>query len=425
MKRIVLLSYLIVLVLSAYVYAGPLEEYVVTGSNDYSWKLTSQTKLPNGVDAYFLDLYSGTWQGIQWNHRLRVLVPPGQPTGVILFITGSGSGTEELAWFSEAAVLTGQIAAILHDVPNQPLFGGMREDELLAFTWLQFLNTGDPTWICHLPMTNAAARAMDAVDEFILERLGRQPNGYMVCGASKRGWTTWLVAAVDERVIGIAPMVYDNLNIPAQMAHQVAVWGDFSYKIGDYTSLGLHEVLGTPMGQVLVDIVDPYAYREKITMPKLLFMGSNDPYWAVDAVHHYLYDLVGDTYLYYVANGGHDLGGDPRVIIPTLVAFCRNVFQGDLPLPQLTWEVTEDGNEIYFQVQADQPVKAARFWLALSPFKDFRTATWTSVDAREINYNQVQHKFLKFKDPLAVYGELVFETPLGSYSLCTPVYVFE
>jgi PhoPQ-activated pathogenicity-related protein len=381
LKKTILLASLISLMLGAFAYAETLEDYVGTGMEDYRWNLTSHTKLDNGVDAYFLDLSSGRWQNIVWNHRLRVLVPPGKPTGAIVFVTGSGSGTAELQWLSEAAVVTRQVVVILHDVPNQPLFGGMKEDELLAFTWTQFLKTKDTTWLCHLPMTRAVVRAMDAVDEFALGQLGRKPKGYMVCGGSKRGWTTWLTAAVDQRILGITPAVYDNLNLPAQLEHQIAAWGDYSFKISDYTSLNLHEIVDTPEGQILVSIVDPYAYREKISVPKLIVNGTNDPYWPVDAIHCYVDDLVGDTYFLYVPNAGHDLGGDPRVIIPTLAAFTQSVLVGDLQLPKLAWEIQEVGNQIQFQVHSDQRVKEGKFWLSISSNRDFRNTNWMSVNA--------------------------------------------
>jgi PhoPQ-activated pathogenicity-related protein len=188
------------------------------------------------------------------------------------------------------------------------------------------VETEDVTWLCQLPMTRAVVKAMDVIDEFSLETLGGKPTGYVVSGASKRGWTSWLAAAVDQRILGIIPAVYDNLNLKAQMEHQVAAWGDYSAMISDYTDLGLHQLTETKEDQRLISIVDPYAYREHISMPKLLLMGTNDPYWPVDAVHCYFDDLVGDTHLLYVPNGGHNLGGDPRVIVPTVVAFIRSVF---------------------------------------------------------------------------------------------------
>ena len=52
-------------------------------------------------------------------------------------------------------------------------------------------------------MTKAVVRAMDTVEAFMMSEAGGKlkVNEFVVAGGSKRGWTTWMTAAVDKRVI--------------------------------------------------------------------------------------------------------------------------------------------------------------------------------------------------------------------------------
>ena len=73
----------------------------------------------------------------------------------------------------------------------------------------------DPTrveWPLRLPMTKAGVKAMDAMQLFLKQLDGTVLNQFVVAGASKRGWTTWTVGAVDPRVALIVPIVMDELN---------------------------------------------------------------------------------------------------------------------------------------------------------------------------------------------------------------------
>ncbi len=89
------------------------------------------------------------------------------------------------------------------------------------------------------PMVKSAVRAMDTAQEFAKEK-GKPITRFVVTGASKRGWTTWLTGASDPRVKAIAPMVIPTLNIDAQNKHQLENFdGKFSEQIRDYTDRGL------------------------------------------------------------------------------------------------------------------------------------------------------------------------------------------
>lgn len=57
------------------------------------------------------------------------------------------------------------------------------------------------------PMTKSVIRAMDTVQAWASEYHQQDIRKFVVVGASKRGWTAWLTAAVDSRVVAIAPIV--------------------------------------------------------------------------------------------------------------------------------------------------------------------------------------------------------------------------
>ena len=67
--------------------------------------------------------------------------------------------------------------------------------------------------------------------------------------------------------------------------------------------------------------------------------GSNDPYWATDALNLYWDDLKGDKWILYVPNAGHNLqqktakGPDYSRVIGGVAAFVRHQVSGR-PLPR-------------------------------------------------------------------------------------------
>jgi PhoPQ-activated pathogenicity-related protein len=220
---------------------------------------------------------------------------------------------------------------------------------------------------------------MDAVQEFSKETANHEITGFLVSGASKRGWTTWLTGASDSRVKAIAPAVIDVLNMPVNLDYQVEVWGDYSIEIEDYVDLGIPQTINTEQGDALATMIDPYSYRDKLTMPKLILIGTNDPYWPVDAVKNYFNDLQGENFIHYTPNAGHDLNGGQQAR-RSLSAFFCNTF-ADIPYAECSWEVSESGTGVTLNVEGSaNAIKAAYLWSANSQDRDFRDEVWSSSD---------------------------------------------
>jgi PhoPQ-activated pathogenicity-related protein len=403
-------------------------KYVQREEKAFDWKLNGKKELDQGT-IYDLSLTSQKWHGVVWKHVLEVYEPKQvrYPNHMLLFVTGGRVGgrpdQEDIERGLALANLCGARTATIHQVPNQPLFGGRTEDDLITDTWLNYLKSGDETWPLLFPMVKSAVAAMDALEELSTKEWNTEIEGFVITGASKRGWTSWLTAVADERIIATAPIVIDVLNFRPQMKHQIEAWGKYSEQIFDYTSKGLIvEGEESSREKHLRRMMDPYTYRKQLELPKLLVNGANDRYWVCDAMKLYWPDLVGPKYVLQVPNGGHGLGDGKMHALSTIAAFFRHN-ASSTPMPKLTWHRTAKSDEIALHITSDKKPSAARMWVAHSNTKDFRESKWESksLDARSKAFAGKVTK--PAKGHVAHYGELQFQINGVDYSLCTLIQV--
>jgi PhoPQ-activated pathogenicity-related protein len=366
-----------------------LESYLNNKDENYLWEVKSSMQV-YGLVAYDLLLTSQDWHGYTWKHQLTVIIPDElMYDEALLWITGGSVVNGEPDWtylndeealaFASLALQNHAVTAILRQIPNQPLFDGLTEDALISYTLNEYRNDGDYSWPLLFPMVKSAVRAMDAVQEFASETEHLNITGFLIAGASKRGWTTWLTGASDHRVSAIAPAVIDVLNMPVNLDYQLEVWGEYSPEIQDYVDLGIPQDVHTQLGEEITTMIDPYSYRDRLTLPKMIFIGTNDPYWPVDAIKNYFENIPGENFIHYVPNAGHDLNGGEEAL-PVLSAFFNNTLAGQR-YPQCSWEITETSTGIMLTVAGSaNEIKMAYLWSADSGDRDFRDETWNASE---------------------------------------------
>jgi PhoPQ-activated pathogenicity-related protein len=329
--------------------------------------------------------------------------------------------TDESELYIGIAQYLGAVIAVLAQVPFQPLFD-RTEDELIAYTFDRYLETGDAEWPLLLPMVKSAVRGMDAVQAAAAQEWGVDLERFTVLGGSKRGWTTWLTGAVDPRAATLVPVVIDALNFEAHMPHQEAVWGALSSELAPYAQRNLHRVLGSEVGSRLRRIVDPYAYREALTQPKLIVVATNDAYFPVDSLNLYWDELRGPKYVLYLPNDGHSIEDIGR-LVPAVDAFHRNGAEGR-PLPTLAWRFDEGNPGLSLCVDAAPAPSALVLWSAESEDRDFRNEQFTpqEIDTSGMNALEVRSPSSGYK---AVFAEAQFGDEDTGYMLSTNVRVID
>jgi len=361
-----------------------LDRYVAKPDPAYSWKVVD-TMERDGAKRFIVSLTSQSWRTkgevdrTLWEHWVIIEKPAQVRSNMaFLFISGGKNrpdapkGSDDLV--SKVASETGTVAVELKMVPNQPIIfhgdgKGRSEDDLIAYTWAQYLNTGDETWPARLPMVKSAVRAMDCVQELLKSEQGGKVaiDKFVVAGGSKRGWTTWCTAAVDKRVAAAVPIVIDVLNVAASMRHHVAAYGFYSAAVGNYYEQGIMQREADPRLKQLYDIEDPFSYRDRLTMPKFVVNASGDEFFCPDSSQFYWNELKGEKSLRYVPNAPHSLKNTDAG--ESITAFYQMVVSGK-PRPSYAWTFEKDGS---IRVTAKEKPRTARLWQATNPnTRDFR-----------------------------------------------------
>lgn len=369
---------------------------------DPAFEYTVVDTIPGeGHTTYVVRMVSQTWLSKEqvkdpvWWHWMTVVVPDGASTDIGMLFIGGGSRkskqpTEADPMMLQLAMASQSVVSSLHNVPNQPLefvgdeYGPRVEDELIAYGWRQFMEAGaqdkDAIWLARFPMTTAAVRAMDVLTDLGNKTFNKPVNQFVVAGGSKRGWTTWTTAIVDQRVIAIAPIVIDMLNVVPSFEHHWRAYGHWAPAVGNYDEEGIMEWQGSKEYQAIMNLVEPYTYREKLALPKLIINASGDQFFLPDSWQFYWDDLVGEKHLRYVANGDHSLSGTDA--ITSLLSFHQHIVN-QKARPDFDWKV--ENGEILIQTSEQSSPVAIQLWQATNPeARDFRVETidrsWTAED---------------------------------------------
>ncbi len=392
----------------------------------YKWEKRAETKVDGGT-VYELHLVSQQWQGHVWEHKLQVFRPDTlkSPHFCTLLNTGGNGSDSETAFGMMAAKGSGTLFAILFNIPKQPLYDGKTEDALVVYTWQKFFDTGDESWPLHFPMAKSVVKAMDAIQEFAKTDKMPEVTDFLITGASKRGWTTWLVGATqDKRVKAIAPMVIDTLNLSKQVPHHLEMLGGKpSEEIEDYVKGGMLQALTTERGKKLMALEDPYSYRDLLTLPKLIINGTNDRYWAQDALNLYWNDLKGDKWILYTPNSGHGLEDRARVY-STLAAFAISNAEKK-PFPKLGWKYTDTSEGAELMLTSNVTPKSARIFSATAPTTDFRDAKWSSVPITPTDGKWRASYTRPTDSNSAIFGEVTYEIDGKNYTLSTQIKILK
>jgi PhoPQ-activated pathogenicity-related protein len=416
-----------------------IDSYLARPDPEFRYELLSNHSTDSGT-IFSFRLTSQVWRGIPWNHQLRIYDPAGLPADrtrlVLLFITGGStdgqpSPSDHEQGFALARACNARVA-VLPQVPNQPLLDGKVEDDLIGETFVMYLQTQEPDLPLLFPMVKSAIRAMDSVQQWAAGR-GETVEGFVVTGASKRGWTTWLTGAHDSRVKAIAPMVIPTLNMKAQSKHQLDSWGKYSEQIEDYTRRGLTEKFEDPIGRTLWRSVDPFSYLERVKVPVLQINGTNDRYWTVDSVNVFWNDIRAPWKgIVSLPNAGHGLEKNREWATEGIGALVRHVAAGRT-MPVISSRVLDPLNPgphgfgILAEVAEGSPMPVeARGWSAVSNTRDFREATWNPIalpvpDETRTFQARVPVEPGTFR---AAFLELAFEFEGQPFHLTTPVRVF-
>ena len=108
----------------------------------------------------------------------------------------------------------------------------------------------------------------------------------------------------------------------------------------DYVISGNVNWIDTPQWDALMDIVEPYEYRDRLALPKYLLNSTGDEFFLPDSSQFYWEDLVGEKHLRYVPNSNHSMAETD--IYNSVDAWYHSIVH-NVKLPRYSWNLADDG----------------------------------------------------------------------------------
>ncbi|WZN65232.1 PhoPQ-activated pathogenicity-related protein [Chloropicon roscoffensis] len=406
--------------------ATDLDRYMALPTPDYNWEYNASLAYEGSIPlvgkytAYFLNMTSHRWLTDEeagpcglWQHAVMVVVPHNLDKSVDTAMVWPTLGNDppgvpgdtegDMVLVTTLAVSARQVVVAVFQTPNQectfpqdPKHTANRsEDSLIAYTWRRYLDLmheGDTDgrafrWPSHVPMTMAVVRTMDATQEFLskCDECGLKdavPQAFIPFGASKRGWVSWMTAAVDKRVCAIAPVVMDLLHMSKGFHMWWRNYGGLSFIARDYWNEDLLKWLDTPEMDAFFSFEDPIVYKDRYTeLPKLVITSTGDEFFQVMDDHLWFDEMPGNNHLLRAPNADHlEVTGISK-IVPSLVTWVhtinlqRKAKAPEPVLPALTWQMWSEGEGVDQVAHINATLDLTKGWTTRPKSVHLRHAT--------------------------------------------------
>lgn len=378
-----------------------------------------------------------------WKHEIDIFIPKENYNvdTAALYITGGYINSEITINTPDKIIsqlIQHNIVVVLKDNPNQYLTINnkqLKEDEIIAFTWNRFIHNPKLSYYpLHIPMAIAVQQAM-TLTQNLLQKNHIHINHFVVIGASKRGWASWMIALLDFRVIGIIPIVTDILNVEKQIPHIYNVYAHhWPIAFKDYYLEHIPEYTQPkntlyPNYIKLLHIEDPFTYlhllryQKKLSeISKYIVNASGDDFFPPDSSKNYYDDLSGNKLLFYLPNSPHYVEYSPSIsqLATSISAFYKRIISHQR-LPIITWHKKTTG-ELKIRY-SERPIKII-LWSAENQIsRDFRYSCAIHYHPTDLRIDEQETQLIipSIKEGWsASYVELDFA---GGLKASTPIFI--
>ena len=323
----------------------------------------------------------------QWTENVAIAIPP-HPKSTRALIAVDTSD----AILLEVAKATNTIVISLQTIPSRDLIyqddGKPRvEDDSIARTWRLFMD--EPVQRQQLPLHVPMAATISQSIRLAKKELKKYDiNKFIVTGASKRGWATWLAGISDPSIEAIVPFVIDVLDTRQVMQNMYRSYGgNWPVAFAPYYNQDIDQQTKKADFTKLMQIEDPLSYmgtsrESRLAIPKYIINASGDDFFVPDNTRYYYDKLPGIKSLRIAPNTGHV--GIIDFTQQSLISFINRI-QDNKPLPQVTaapYPQLDNGKlDVKF---SEKPAKVVR-WTATNPAaRDFRFACGIKYEPTEL-----------------------------------------
>ncbi len=337
----------------------------------------------DNVEVNRYQMISQSWspQGLvspaAWKENVTIAIPPHPKTHRAIIAVDMPDAT-----LFEIVKKTNSIVISLQTLPSRDLVyqndnKPLEEDDSIARTWKLYM--ADPSQRAELPLhVPMAASISQTIRLAKTELVQWDIKKFIVTGASKRAWASWLSAVSDPDVDAIVPFVIDVLDTPKVMANMYHSYGgNWPLAFAPYYNQGIDKSTETADFAKLMKIEDPLqymgtAYQSRLAIPKYIVNASGDDFFVPDNTRFYYDKLPGIKSLRVVPNTGHM--GIMGFIDQSLIPFVNRI-QDNRPLPQVITAPYRQGGSSQLDVRfSEKPINVVR-WTATNPVaRDFRFA---------------------------------------------------